>query len=88
MAEFISSKTKSVVAQRAGHICEYCRTPSAFSSSKFSVEHIIPRINGGSDSIDNLAFASNGTALCGESGVPVLGDVFGWREGVEESGRF
>ncbi len=60
MAEFISSKTKSLVAQRAGHICEYCRTPSAFSSSKFSVEHIIPRVIGGSDSVDNLAYACQG----------------------------
>jgi len=60
MAEFSSSKTKALIAERAGHICEYCRTPSAFSSSKFSVEHIIPRILGGADSVDNLAYACQG----------------------------
>jgi len=41
MAESISNKIKTSVAQRAGHICEYCRTPSAFSITKFSVEHIL-----------------------------------------------
>ena len=60
MAEFISLKIKTIVARRAGHICEYCRTSSAFSSSKFSVEHIVPRANGGSDSLDNLAYACQG----------------------------
>lgn len=60
MADFISSKTKDLVAQRARYICEYCRTPSAFSSSTFSVEHIIPRIFGGSNAVDNLAYACLG----------------------------
>ena len=60
MGDSIPSKTKRLVAQRAGHICEYCRTPAAFSSSPFSVEHIIPRVDGGSDAIDNLAYACQG----------------------------
>lgn len=60
MAEFISANTRAKVAQRAGHICEYCRTPSAFSSSKFSVEHIIPRSIGGTNVLENLAYACQG----------------------------
>ena len=60
MADSISLKIKSFVAQRAGHICEYCRTPAAFSTSKFSVEHLIPRIYGGSDDPENLAYSCQG----------------------------
>ena len=60
MAEFIPTKIRTIVAKRAGYFCEYCRTPAAFSSSKFSVEHIIPRINGGSSTLDNLAYACQG----------------------------
>jgi hypothetical protein len=60
MADTIPSKTKTLFAQRAGHLCEYCRTPAAYSSTRFSVEHIIPRAIGGSDAPDNLAYACQG----------------------------
>jgi len=31
-----------------------------FSSTPFSVEHILPRVKGGTDNLDNLAFACQG----------------------------
>jgi len=52
--------TKSLyknVAVRAGHRCEYCHAPEALFNHRFPVNHIIPRIFGGGDNIENLALA-------------------------------
>jgi hypothetical protein len=46
-----------LVAERAGHRCEYCRAPEAIFNFPFEVEHIIPVSKGGSDNTDNLALA-------------------------------
>jgi hypothetical protein len=48
------------VAQRSDRCCEYCWSQSRFSPDPFSVEHIVPRSKGGSDELDNLAFACQG----------------------------
>jgi hypothetical protein len=49
-----------LVAERARGICEYCRSPESYSSDPFSVEHILPLQAGGSDEMENLAFACQG----------------------------
>ena len=41
---------RTLVAQRAGRCCEYCRLPEQFVPVAFHVEHIIPKQHGGSDS--------------------------------------
>ena len=56
----VSRKKKRRAAVRANHYCEYCRCPESHSPSSFSVEHILPRIRGGSDELENLAFACQG----------------------------
>ena len=56
----ISAQTKSVVATRARHCCEYCRCQAKFSPDSFSIEHIIPRARGGNDELENLALACQG----------------------------
>jgi hypothetical protein len=38
MPDKIPAKIKKFVAERAGKVCEYCRCPEKFSSSKFSVK--------------------------------------------------
>lgn len=43
------------VAQRADHLCEYCHAPEVLFNSRFPVDHIIPRVFGGSDDLENLA---------------------------------
>ncbi len=43
------------VAKRAQQKCEYCHAPEAPCGYKFHVEHIIPRSQGGSDDLSNLA---------------------------------
>ncbi|MBX9792353.1 MAG: HNH endonuclease [Pirellulales bacterium] len=45
------------VVHRANGRCEYCRLPQAILSVRFHVEHVVPRIHGGTDSLENLALA-------------------------------
>jgi hypothetical protein len=56
----ISKKTKNFVAQRASFCCEYCLSQQSYSPDYFAVEHIIPQIKNGDDTIENLAFACSG----------------------------
>jgi 5-methylcytosine-specific restriction endonuclease McrA len=56
----VSTSLKIQVAVRANRICEYCRCSEKFSSTPFSVEHIIPRSLGGTNNFNNLAFACMG----------------------------
>ncbi len=45
------------VAARAKHRCEYCRAPEVFFNHRFVIDHIVPRVFGGSDELDNLALS-------------------------------
>lgn len=49
-----------MVAERARFRCEYCRSPEEYSPDSFSVEHIVPRVSGGLDDLENLAYACQG----------------------------
>lgn len=60
MGERLSEKVKAFVSKRAGYICEYCLAPSAFSSTHYAVEHIIPTSKGGMNIVENLALACQG----------------------------
>lgn len=46
-----------LVAERAGHRCEYCHAPEVIFNLQFEVEHIVPTSKGGSSILDNLALA-------------------------------
>jgi 5-methylcytosine-specific restriction endonuclease McrA len=48
------------VEQRAEGRCEYCQSPAKYSTHTFSLEHIIPRSQGGTTSLNNLALACQG----------------------------
>ena len=50
------SALQQVVA-RAGNRCEYCKMHQALQGATFHVEHVIPRAAGGSNRLDNLAWA-------------------------------
>jgi len=55
-----SSKLRKQVNERAKGCCEYCMSQEQFSSSPFSVEHIIPSSKSGSNQLNNLAFSCQG----------------------------
>jgi hypothetical protein len=45
------------VRRRARYLCEYCHTSEQWQYVRFTVDHIVPLIQGGSDAPDNLALA-------------------------------
>lgn len=53
----ISTEIRIQVALRAGHKCEYCKSPEQYSISGFSIEHVTPVSKGGTSTIENLALA-------------------------------
>src|SRR3989304_4087779 len=52
-----SPRLSRLVADRAQWQCEYCRSPAAFSTQPFEVDHIIPYSKGGSTTPENLALS-------------------------------
>ena len=60
----MSQALRTLVAERAGYRCEYCRLPEEFVPATFHLEHIIPRQHSGSDDPDNRALACNRCNLC------------------------
>ena len=56
----LTDKQKWAVAQRANGCCEYCYSQTRFSPDPFSIEHIIPRVAGGTDDMSNLALSCQG----------------------------
>jgi HNH endonuclease len=56
----VTAQQKKAVAERADGCCEYCRSQARFAIQAFSVEHIIPRSQGGKTTLDNLALSCQG----------------------------
>jgi hypothetical protein len=53
----VSEAVRAQVALQAGGVCEYCRYPEEFNSGRFAVDHILPRAQGGTEVLSNLALA-------------------------------
>ncbi len=53
----IDDATKETVRRRANYLCEYCHSPERISTSRFTVDHLIPKSLGGKDNAENLALA-------------------------------
>lgn len=48
---------RQYVLERAGGRCEYCRAAEAGQLATFELEHVVPSGEGGSDEVENLAWA-------------------------------
>jgi hypothetical protein len=48
---------RRLVRERAGNRCEYCRLPDRADAWPFHVDHIVARVHGGDDSLDNLSWS-------------------------------
>ena len=59
-SESISPATRRQVLERARDCCEYCLCQRRFSSTPFSIEHLVPRSQGGSSEAANLALSCQG----------------------------
>lgn len=60
MTEKISTGLRQEIASRANDCCEYCHSQTKFAMQSFSIEHIIPRSQGGDSTSENLAFSCQG----------------------------
>jgi hypothetical protein len=60
MAEPITEALRQLVTARAQGRCEYCQSPEAYATERFSIEHIQPRTLQGSTMPANLALACQG----------------------------
>lgn len=56
----VTAQQKKAVAERANGCCEYCKSQARFSIQPFSIEHIIPKSQGGETTLYNLALACQG----------------------------
>ncbi len=55
-----TGRQKKLVYDRAKGVCEYCLSPANYSSDYFVIEHIHPRVLGGTNQINNLALSCQG----------------------------
>lgn len=54
----IGSQIRTLVRERAQNACEYCHLHQDDSPlAALHVEHVIPKVHGGTDDLDNLALA-------------------------------
>lgn len=53
----IPEAVQEQVRRRANYLCEYCHASEKWQYVPFTVEHVIPVVRGGADSLDNLALA-------------------------------
>jgi 5-methylcytosine-specific restriction endonuclease McrA len=53
----IDDITRELVRKRAKYLCEYCHSPERISTTRFTLDHVIPKSLGGADDINNLALA-------------------------------
>jgi hypothetical protein len=54
------TRLRQALAQQAQHRCEYCQSPAAYCPDSLTVDHIVPRQQGGTDDWENLAWACFG----------------------------
>ena len=55
-----TARQKRLVYDRAEGVCEYCLSPANYSSDYFVIEHIHPRVLGGTNQLNNLALSCQG----------------------------
>lgn len=53
----VSAALQQQVRTRANYLCEYCHTSEQWQYVQFTIDHILPISQGGTDTLDNLALA-------------------------------
>jgi len=57
---YITSTEEIQIIERANRLCEYCRCSMDYSAQPFVIDHIVPIAEGGTTTMENLAFACGG----------------------------
>jgi hypothetical protein len=71
------AEIQRLVEARAEHRCEYCRMHQSLQGASFHLEHIVPISLGGTDDLDNLAWACPGCNLKKSNRVTALDPATG-----------
>jgi hypothetical protein len=53
----VPTAVQQAVRARAQGRCEYCHAPEWVCAVRFTFDHILPRVRGGGDTVDNVALA-------------------------------
>jgi HNH endonuclease len=53
----ISERIRRHIRQRTNYLCEYCHAAEQWQYVRFTVDHVIPRAQGGAETLENLALA-------------------------------
>ena len=53
----VPAPINQAVRARAQGRCEYCRSPEWVGAARFTMDHLVPRSRGGTDTLENLALA-------------------------------
>ena len=61
---YISQAMRSAVLNRANHCCEYCKARADYAFHTFTIDHIIPLSEHGSEDLDNYALACRNCNSC------------------------
>jgi hypothetical protein len=56
----VSQRVRDILIEQAGGRCEYCQSSMRYCPDPFSVEHIYPKILGGTNVMENLAVSCQG----------------------------
>jgi hypothetical protein len=70
MSRYIPDTIRQLVAQRAGHRCEYCRIHQEDFYFQFEIDHVVSLKHEGETSLENLALACG---ICNRSKGSELG---------------
>ena len=73
----VSANELAEIITRALNRCEYCKMHQALQGATFHVEHIRPLVLGGSDSLENLAWACPSCNLFKGSRVGLINEQTG-----------
>ncbi|MCY7330954.1 MAG: HNH endonuclease [Saprospiraceae bacterium] len=57
MSTYVSERARRLVAERAGHRCEYCRIRQIDAFIGFEIDHTVAQKHGGGNEAGNLALA-------------------------------
>lgn len=60
MSKYYSKSVREFIKNRAEGRCEYCQWFEDYTPGPFNIEHILPSVQGGTDSLENLAFSCSG----------------------------
>ena len=53
----IPLRLRDEVVRRAGERCEYCHLSQRGQEATFHIDHVVPRVAGGANAVENLALA-------------------------------